>query len=291
MVKKNKYSGYFPITKASEETQAYSSEKLMRSFKRAGAPNTLAEEVRDRVEKELLSNMTTRDIFVRASKHFLSEDPVIAAKYSLKHAIMELGPAGFLFERYVGAILHEYGFKIKLNQIMRGKCTTHEIDVVAEKGNEHFLIEAKYHNERGVKSDIKTIMYTYARLLDIEEVQRKVENGKFSHHAWLFTNTKLTSKAAVFGRCRNIRMTGWRYPHGESLEELIEGKGLYPVTILPAVEGEARERFALAKLFFVRDLRGFTKERFQKDFDLAPKKASVIASQAELFLDRLDKTK
>lgn len=288
MGKRKRNSNYIPVIKASEETQAYNGGKLLRSFKRAGASHALATNVRDRVERELTPRMTTEELFNRASKHLLKEDPVIAARYSLKRAIMALGPAGFLFEHYVGAILREYGFKTKLNQVMRGKCTTHEIDVLAEKGSEHFLLEAKYHNERGIKSDIKTIMYTYARLLDIEEVQRKTEGGKFSHRAWLFTNTKLTSKAVTFGKCRGIRMTGWRYPRGESLEELIETKGLYPVTILPAVEGGVRERLAEAKLLFVRDLRGFTKERFQREFGFTPKEASALEAQATLFLDGLE---
>lgn len=280
-----------PIRKASEEMEMYSGAKLLRSFRRAGAPHALAKEIRDRVEKELSPNMTTEDLFMKASTHLLKEDPVVAAKYSLKRAIMDLGPAGFLFEQYVAAILREYGFRTKLNQIMEGRCTTHEIDVLAEKGNEHFLIEAKYHNERGIKSDIKTIMYTYARLLDIEEVQRETEEKKFSHRAWLFTNTKLTSKAAAFGRCRGIWMTGWRHPRGEGLEALIETKGLYPVTILPAVDQEVRERFAEAKLLFVRDLRGFTAERLVKELGITPKKAVALASQAGLFQAELDKRK
>jgi hypothetical protein len=46
------------------------------------------------------------------------------------------------------------------------------------------------------------------------------------------TNTKISSEAIKFAKCRNIKITAWRYPQDESLEKLIENKGLYPVTIL-----------------------------------------------------------
>lgn len=286
--KKKQAPRYISLRKASQEKETYDPKKLARSFTRAGATPALARSVREHVERELRPDMSTEDVFAKASKRLLHEDPVVAAKYSLKRAIMELGPAGFLFEQYVGAILRAYGFATKLNQTMRGKCTTHEIDVVAEKGNEHFLLEAKYHNERGIKSDIKTIMYTYARLLDIEEVQKKKEGGKFAHRAWLFTNTKLTSKAAAFGRCRGIRMTGWRHPQGEGLETLIETKGLYPVTILPGVDQEARSRLAEAGLLFARDLADLDEARLQKKLGLSPKKAKALATQTKQFLSALE---
>lgn len=275
------------VTKASSETQAYSGEKLMRSFKRAGAPHALASRVRAHMERELSPRVTTDALFRKAAAHLRREDPVVAAKYSLKRAIMELGPAGFLFEHYVAAILAEYGYRTRLNQIMQGVCVSHEIDVVAEAGTDHFLVEAKYHNERGIKSDIKTIMYTYARALDIGEARRAVEKGTFAHRAWLFTNTKLTSKAVAFGRCRGIRMTGWRYPSGEGLEALIERKGLYPVTILPSVDQYARERFAEAKLLFVRDLAPLTAARLADGFSLGPGRARAIAAEVAAFLGSL----
>jgi len=277
------------VTKASSEMQAYNGEKLMRSFTRAGAPHALASRVRERVERELTPRMTTETLFRKASRHLRREDPVIAAKYSLKRAIMELGPAGFLFEHYVGAILEEYGYRTKLNQIMQGVCVSHEIDVVAEMGHDHFLIEAKYHNERGIKSDIKTIMYTYARLLDIGEARRKIEKNAFAHRAWLFTNTKLTSKAVAFGKCRGVRMTGWRYPSGEGLEALIEERGLYPVTILPSVDQFARERFAEARLLFVRDLESFTAARLVNEFSMNGARSRAIVAEVAAFLGSLGK--
>lgn len=280
----------FRVTKADSLEQAYSGEKLVHSLTRAGAPHALAHDVRAKIERELGSRTTTETLFRKVSAHLLREDPVIAAKYSLKQAIMELGPAGFLFERYVAGILSAYGYRTMLNQIMQGMCVSHEIDVLAEKGTTHFLIEAKYHNERGVKSDIKTIMYTYARAQDIGEEERRAERGAFEHRAWLFTNTKLTSKAITFGTCRDLRMTGWRYPAGEGLEALIEEKGLYPVTILPSLSRFARERLAGAKVLFVRDLQGYSAERLTKNLGIDVATARAIVAEAAAIGDAAHKS-
>ena len=162
------------IIKASGEQELYSRQKLCNSLKATGAPKALVDRVCLVVEKEIRPGMTTQEIFLRTSRYLKKENPVLAAKYSLKQGIMQLGPSGFLFEQYVGAILREYGYTIKTNQMMKGKSRVfHEIDILASTKDTHYIIEAKYHNKRGVKTDVQVAMYMFARLLDIESYQKK----------------------------------------------------------------------------------------------------------------------
>jgi len=100
-----------------------------------------------------------KDIYKKTFALLLKERPIFAGKYSLKNSIMELGPSGFLFEQYFAAILKEYGYRTRTNQMIGGMCATHEIDIVAEKDGVQYLIEAKYHNTRGIKSERSSLTW------------------------------------------------------------------------------------------------------------------------------------
>ena len=267
------------IIKASGDQQTYSKNKLCKSLKAAGAPKALVDRVCHMMEKEIRPGMSTEEISLKITKYLRKENPVLAAKYSLRRGIMELGPSGFLFEQYIAAILREYGYTTKTNQMMKGKSgVSHEIDILASTKNTHYIIEAKYHNKRGVKTDVKVIMYTFARFLDIENYQKKREREK--HKAWLFTNTKFTRSAIKYAVYKGIKLTGWKYPKKESLEKLIEAKALYPVTVLPSVNRYLKRQFAKRNLYFAKDLIHLTPKQFQKMFVIYEKISQNIQKEA-----------
>ncbi len=266
------------IVKASGEKEAFDREKLCRSLKRAGAPEKIVQKVCGLVEKGLRADTSTAQVEKKTARYLAKEDILLAASYRLRSAIMELGPAGFFFEEYVAAILREYGYATKLNQMAQGRCLAHEIDIVAEKDQKHYFIEAKYHNQRGLKSDVQVAMYTYARLLDLQYAHEKFE--KKAHQAWVITNTKFTQSAITYAECMGLKMTGWRYPQKESLEQLIEQKSLYPVTVLPSANQFIREQFAAAKLMFVRDLLEYSPEDLTQKFRLYLKTAKKLMQES-----------
>jgi len=265
------------IIKASGEKEPFSHTKFCRSVQMAGAPSHVVSKVCGVVEREIKSGISTEELSRKTATYLRQEDVLVAAKYKLRAAIMELGPAGFFFEEYVAAILREYGYEAKVGQMVRGKCVAHEIDIQAVKGNEHFLVEVKYHNRRGLKSDVQVAMYMYARFLDIAEAKHKQRN---KHSAWLITNTKFTKKAIQYAECMGIQMTGWRYPKKQGLEQLIENKALYPITVLPSANTFIREQFAQANLMFVRDLLAYSPESLVKKFGLYKKAAKQLIKEA-----------
>lgn len=274
------------IIKASGEKESYDREKLCNSLLRAGATADIVERVCRKVEIRIKPGITTERLHAIALQHLRKENPALSARYNLKRAIMELGPAGFLFERYVAAILQEYGYTAKVNQILQGVCVSHEIDIVAdlpalEAGKDrHFFVEVKYHNERGTKSDVTVAMYSYARFLDIKEAVEKKEHFSALHEAWIVTNTKFTSKAIEFAECRKIKMTGWHYPERESLESLIEQKFLYPVTVLPSLSRSHWEQCARAGLMFARDVIRFDPPELAKNIGISVSFAKGIIQEA-----------
>ncbi|KKR71461.1 MAG: ATP-cone domain protein, partial [Candidatus Levybacteria bacterium GW2011_GWC2_40_7] len=94
----------------------------------------------------IYSGITTSDIYNHITD-FLAQSkyPFAKSQYSLKRAIMDLGPTGYPFEDYVAEILKTQGFKTKTRSLLMGKCVTHEVDIIAEKGKEKLLVECKFH--------------------------------------------------------------------------------------------------------------------------------------------------
>jgi Holliday junction resolvase-like predicted endonuclease len=269
------------VVKANGEIELYSREKFRASLSRSGADIALIDKVQKKVESELKEGITTGQLYDLAKKFLAEESVSSATKYSLKKAIMDLGPAGYFFEKYIAAVLSEYGYKTKTNLEIKGKCITHEVDVLAEKENVVYIIEAKYHNSRGIKSDTKTVLYTYARFLDI-----KTGNSKFSNaEPWLITNTKFTTKAVKYGKCQGIKISGWRYPKDESLESLVENKNLYPVTALPSVNNYARKELVKAGIIFARDVKKISVGDLTKKFGIYEDIAQKIKSEADDFVN------
>ena len=113
---------------------------------------------------------STAKIFRVALDYLVKEDLNLAASYGLRRAIGEFGPAGFLFEQYVEIILQAYGYQTKRNVMMKGACVEHEVDVSAQK-RRHYIVEAKYRNEPGIKTHIDVVMYGDARLADIARLE------------------------------------------------------------------------------------------------------------------------
>jgi len=258
------------VTKASGEKEEFDFEKVRRTCLRAGASKQLADKIAKEVEAKAYDGITTKEILHLTLK-LLEEEPEAAIRYDLKGAIMALGPTGFPFEEFMAKVLQNYGYETKVGEIVKGKCVSHEIDIIAEKEGVRYLVECKYHNAPGIRTGLEVVMYTYARFLDLSK--------KF-HQAWLICNTKCTAEAKRYGRCVGVKVTSWRYPKGESLEEMVETKRLYPITILRSVTGPVRERLFQARAMLARDLLEHEIEDLEKTTGLSQRVLDEIMEEA-----------
>jgi ssDNA-binding Zn-finger/Zn-ribbon topoisomerase 1 len=249
------------VTKASGVKEKFSPDKIRRTLLRSGASEETAARVLEAVEKELYDGITTRKLYAKVQK-LLKKEPALAMRYDLKGAIMRLGPSGYPFETFVGEVLREHGHKIKLRQQLKGKCATHEIDVVASiprsGKTSRFMVECKYHNSPGTYIELKEALYTYARFLDFQGSRHSFDE------AWLACNTRSSSEVVKYAKCVGLKLLCWKYPTKGSLEALIEEKALYPVTILRSANGKVFESLAganylLAKDLLKHDLKGIKK--------------------------------
>jgi len=233
------------VIKASGEKEEFQPEKIYTSLLRIGVDKDTAKEIVYEVSKRVKNNISTRELYRYVFYLLREKRHPRAHRYVLREAIMRLGPEGYPFEQFFAKILSAYGYITYTNRIIKGKCITHEIDIIAEKNNKRFLIECKYHNEFGIKTDVKVVLYVYARFLDLR------------HHfnnVWIATNTKLTKEAIDYAKCMKIKVTAWRYPYRQGLEHMIEQKKLYPITIITDLDDSLREKMLRNKLVLLRDI-------------------------------------
>ncbi|MBL7100362.1 MAG: restriction endonuclease [Nanoarchaeota archaeon] len=233
------------VTKASGEKEKLNLKKLKKTILSAGASERLANRTIKEVRNKVYSGMKTKEILSIVLK-MLKNEPGVAQRYSLKRAIMMLGPTGFPFEKFVARVLKEYDYETRTNVIVKGKCVRQEIDVVAKKGKKKYMIECKYRNAPGKKSDLKVAMYTYARFLD-------VKHKKFSQ-PWLVTNTKCTTEAIKYAKGMKLKIISWNYPKDKALENILVRKNLYPITTIGSLNFDMKRTLIKANIVLVRDL-------------------------------------
>lgn len=253
------------VLKASGKKELFSDRKIYGNLLKAGASPDLADKTIREVQTKIKGEIGSDKVYDSILEQLTNAEPKIAIKYSLKRAIMKLGPTGYFFEKYIARILQEYGYTTEVGRIVNGYCVNHEVDVIALQNNQHFMVECKYHNQPGTRSDIKIALYIYARFLDVERAW-KLKKGHESmfHQAWLVTNTKCTSDAIRYANCMNMRIIAWHYPKEASLEKLIENKELYPTTILPSLKTVGIEKLSSLGIILAKDLRKYKKDDLSK---------------------------
>jgi CRISPR/Cas system-associated exonuclease Cas4 (RecB family) len=271
------------VTKKTGEKEKYDPKKLCGSMERAGVPRELAQKICIEIEGELEPQVTTTKIFRETLRYLLKEDMELSARYSLRRAVDDLGPTGFLFEQYVEALLQAYGYDTKRNSIIKGECVQHEVDIFAKKAGINFLVEAKYRNEHNIKTHIDQVMYADARLMDIQRRQEQ-EGSKENYIMWVITNTKFTQSAITYGNCREVKLVGWNYPRKENFEFMITKKKMYPVTVLPSLTRAARDAFTEKNLILAQDILPYNPKQLQKDFSLSEKLAVKLTKEAQVLL-------
>ncbi|GGZ87102.1 ATP cone domain-containing protein [Algibacter mikhailovii] len=225
-------TGTIDIIKSSGEKVKFSLEKLKNSLKRTGADQKTVNQIIDKVRDELYQGISTKEIYNRAFALLKKKKSYLASKYKLKKAIYELGPTGFPFERFIGAILKYSGYDVEFNKILQGQCVTHEIDVMAHKNNETTVIECKFHSVQGLNCNVKIPLYIHSRYNDIKAHWHiNAKKTPLNSKGWVVTNTRFTADALKYGKCINLYLLSWDYPENDGLKDRIDRLGLYPITV------------------------------------------------------------
>lgn len=266
------------VVKASGKKERFNPEKIRRTCLRAGAGKYLTEQIVKEIKKKAYEGIKTKEILKLILKSLEKKKPAAAIRYSLKKAIFRLGPAGFPFEKFISRILKEYGYQTSLNNIIKGKCVNHEVDIIAEKKKIIYMIECKYHNTSGIYTGLKEVLYTWARFLDLK-VTRKFDIP------WMISNTKFSSDALKYAQCKKIKLLGWHYPKDNCLENLIENKRLYPITILKGLDRYSEKKFIQTGIILCQDLIDYNIKHLYSLTGIKEKRLKTFVNQVKEILN------
>jgi hypothetical protein len=172
-----------------------------------------------------------------------------------------------------------------LRQTIKGLCVSHEIDVIAQNDKDFLMAEVKFHNRKGMKSDLKVVLYVKERFDDIaksefwQNINKDLEKG-----FWLITNTKFTTKAIQYAECSpGLRLMGWNYPEGASLNEFIDNAKLYPLTCLESLSKHDKKLFLKKNIVLCRELQQGG-ERLFNLVGITTEKREVVLKEIENLL-------
>lgn len=242
------------VVKGDGTREVFELSKLEHSLARSGAPQEVVARVARSIGDGVRDGMTTSDIYRRAHALLGREERTFAARYSVRRALLDMGPTGYPFEDYFCELMRAKGYTASVRQIIEGRCTTHEVDVVLARGDENIGCELKFHNVPGFKTDLKTALYVRARFGDIEDRARDLGQTCDIREGWLVTNTKFTAQAIEYAECAGIRLLGWSYPGRDNLADIIEETGLYPITVLTTISKKEEALLLKNQVTLCRDV-------------------------------------
>jgi len=225
------------IVKSTGLKEVFDKTKLENSLKNSGADIETITKIINEVMPWIYEGLTTNELYKKAYSLLKKNKRGNAARYSLKSAIMELGPSGFPFEQFIGQLLKLQGFEVEVGQIIQGQCIQHEVDVVATSSNKQFLIECKYYNTPGKFASVQVPLYVHSRMNDIIKKRSALPEYKDLYfYGWIVTNTRFTSDAEDYGKCSGMHLLSWDYPKGHSLKDMIEKNNFFPITVLTSLD-------------------------------------------------------
>jgi hypothetical protein len=244
---------HIKVKKSSGKMETFSESKLRNSLIRSKATYEEANSIIDQLQSDIVNGISTNKIYSLAFRLLKKQNSHTASRYHLKNGMMELGPSGYPFEKFIAALFNAQGYNTETGLIIQGKCITHEVDVKCRKGNELMLMECKYKNQAGISVDVKVPLYIHSRFEDILQNGADLGNYK-TFKGWIVTNSRFTDDAKSYGNCKNIHLLSWDYPAKSALKDLIDETGLYPVTCLTTILSEEKKSLLDENIILAKDL-------------------------------------
>ncbi|MFX1510212.1 MAG: ATP cone domain-containing protein [Promethearchaeota archaeon] len=241
------------VVKWDGRTEEFDSTKIVRTLTRMGAPQTVAEEIADDLDDRIEEGMTTKEIYDIAVSELETHREVVEFRRDLRDGLARIG-SGFIFEDYVRLLLEEYGYKASGNVVIQGACVDHEVDSIAERGDETVYVEIKHHSVLERYTPFEVTLSAKAKWDDLQAGCDQGLNDCTFDRVLIVTNTRLTKHAQRYAECVGIEHFGWNTPQGRGIDWFIENKKLYPVTILRTVTDEERDVLYTHKILTLNQL-------------------------------------
>ncbi|HLD48811.1 MAG TPA: restriction endonuclease [archaeon] len=239
------------VTKADGSREEFSAEKIIRTCMRVGVSRQKAEEIEKKIEAIISEGISTHKIYAMINDELDRINTKSSLLFSLRDAIANLDSVSF--EIYAGKILSAHGYSCRWNVLIKGEYVEHQVDIIAKKGSEMFLVECKKHFNPHRFCGLGVLLQVNSRLEDIQSGFKKNKNKINFTGCWIFNNTKFSEHAKQYANGKNIRLTGWHYRNEIALEKMIESKKIYPITALKCDISIHRKLMA-SRIVCVQDL-------------------------------------
>jgi hypothetical protein len=243
------------IIKHSGDIVEYNPDKLKKSLLKSGASKDVVEHILQTIQKEVYEGISTKHIYKMAFGLLKKASSSHAARYNLRESIRLLGPAGFFFEKYIARLFSAEHYETKTNLILKGKCVSHEIDVLIKKNNSLAMVECKFHAGREATSDVKVPMYILSRFNDLKEQKHNVfDSNQNISKCWIITNNRFTVDAVTFAKCSGLDLLSWDYPKDNNLKTKNDNNYLYPVTCLTTLSLAEKDKLLILDVILVKEI-------------------------------------
>ncbi|HWK59172.1 MAG TPA: restriction endonuclease [Parapedobacter sp.] len=267
------------VKKYSGELVEFDLRRLKGSLSKSGASPDVVDEVWETMKPMVYDGISTRDLYKLAFRLLKREADSFAARYSLKRALKDLGPAGYYFEQWVAKLFNHAHYQTLTGQLLAGNSVTHEIDVVAQKGDEMLLVECKFRNTDDAKITVTTPMYFLSRVNDFNGRTFSFFGKDMPFTAgWLVTNAYMTTDSIDFSAYYNLNLLAWNYPEESSIKRRVDNAGLYPITCLTTVNKAEKDILLKQGCILVKDIVDDTAQL--DSLDCAPRKKRRIIQEA-----------
>lgn len=254
------------LVKDNGEVTEFDGDRFKNSLMKSGASEAQIDQLLVNMKPKMYEGMKTKELYQMAHEMLRGYSDAYAARYSLKKALIKLGPAGYYFEKWLGKFLPHFGYRTLHSKIIQGHAVTHEADVIAEKDGDLIWIECKFRNSGETKISVTTPMYVLSRVKDISGKKHRFWNEEMEFTSgMLVTNSYFTNDSIAFAEYYDLGLLSWDYPQGSSLKDLVDSTGLYPVTCLTTLNDEQISLLLSKDIILVKELKGRLEESGLKD--------------------------
>ncbi|EQC45301.1 restriction endonuclease [Bacteriovorax sp. Seq25_V] len=250
------------VKKSTGEFEEFDEQKLRRSLKHAGAIPSEIAKIIQQIRPLIHEGISTKRIFNHSFRLLRRYSQECARNYSLKKAIFELGPSGFLFEKYVAEVFKAKGFKVKVGVVKKGCCVKHEVDIIASRPDKTIYVECKFHNHPNRKNDVKTALYINSRFLDLKN-NKANEFDEF----YLVSNTLFSKDAVKYADCVGVKLLGINSSYGDDIQAIVNKYHLHPITSLQSLKKKHIHALMSREIVLAKSLLKQKKTLFELGLD------------------------
>jgi hypothetical protein len=151
---------------------------------------------------------------------------------------------------------------------------------MAQTDHTVLIVECKFHNKPGLKTNVRVPLYMKSRFEDIKkwhEVKKINQNHK--KKIMIVTNTKFTKNAIKYAKCVDIELLGWAWPRKGNLEKLIDKLKAHPITVLGSLTKYQKEFLLSRDVVMCFQLK--RKQHLLKKLRIKADKISQILDEAQ----------